>query len=309
MDTALVNILVIGGNGYIGSALSLYLGACGHLVDSVDLCLYGDNVTRSRVMDFCQMSAEDLGRYDVIILLAGNSSVHSCLGAPLHSLDNNVRNFVQLLGKIQDQKLLYASTSSVYGITPDYPASEQEFNFKPISNYDLTKMVIDHYASLSSARYYGLRFGTVSGYLNSAVVREDIMINAMVKSALTQGVITCMNPELHRPILGLRDLCRAVKAIVDAPEAPRGIYNLASFNSQVGAIAARVQHHTKANIKLEYDPRKVVYDFQIDTALFECTFDFQFKDTADDIILSLLENHGHIQFSPRLEPLAYVSPT
>ena len=129
------------------------------------------------------------------------------------TMKNNVLNFVELLDKIdKNQTFIYASSSSVYGDTKENVVSETYVHFEPNNFYDLSKYEIDSYAALTDKKYFGLRFGTANGA--SPNFRNDIMINAMTFNGRKNDKVFCFNPEIHRPILGVKDLCRAIQIII-----------------------------------------------------------------------------------------------
>ena len=175
------NILIIGGNGYIGNRLYKDYHFC-YNITSVDICWFNNPLFPTFQTDFNSLTKEFLKKFDVIILLAGHSSVKMCEGPLISAHNNNIRNFIELASKLnQSQKLIYASSSSVYGNTGEELVDETYNNFIPYNHYDTTKYIVDIYASKFDIQYYGLRFGTVNGY--SPIVRKDIMINAMVYNA------------------------------------------------------------------------------------------------------------------------------
>jgi nucleoside-diphosphate-sugar epimerase len=88
---------------------------------------------------------------------------------------------------LPSQKLIYASSSSVYGNVADGYVDETYTNFIQHNQYDTTKYMIDLYAQLFNVEFYGLRFGTVNGA--SSHVRNDVMLNAMTHSAINAGEI------------------------------------------------------------------------------------------------------------------------
>ena len=100
-------ILLIGGNGYIGSKLQEVLE-----VDVVDTNWFNDKGNGEDFKDFTSRHYSD---YNTIILLAGHSSVKMSEGNLNSCFNNNVRNFIDLIEKLDKQKLIYASSSSVYG--------------------------------------------------------------------------------------------------------------------------------------------------------------------------------------------------
>jgi nucleoside-diphosphate-sugar epimerase len=271
-------VLVLGGSGYIGTRLGPYLKALGHDVASVDIGWTGIQDPKTVVKDYRNLSADVIREADAIILLAGHSSVKMCEGPIASAWNNNVSNFVDLVGKMRrDQQLIYASSGSVYG---------NGYNdiFQPINNYDITKYVLDLEAQKFISDGYkivGLRFGTVNGYSDN--LRAELMINAMVYKARNEGVISINNKYIKRPLLALSDLCGAMEAIIEQPIPRTGIYDLCSFTDRVIDIAMEVCHATKADLQ-ETPDRQGVYDFDMKNDRFGREFDFQFKATRQSII-------------------------
>lgn len=290
-------ILLIGGCGYIGSTLYQSL-INRYEVDSVDMELYGNFGVTNRILDYKYVEFSNtlnIEKYDAVILLAGNSSVKNSTNI-ISTLKNNVLNFCHLLNALdRDQIFIYASSSSVYGV--NRLANEDCLLRTPQNYYDLSKQEIDNYAAISDRWYYGLRFGTVNGF--SINFRTDVMINSMFSSAVENNKVTVSNPEIMRPILGISDLCKAIKIILEkATYDNRGIYNLHSFNTTVEDVAKLFKE--KENCEIEYsDVMKTGYDFSIDSTKFKKTFDFDFSETPQSIIQDLYMNLGSMNFTKR----------
>ena len=300
------NILVIGGKGYIGSKISEML-LNEHNVEVLDLCWFNSPDPNTIVSDFDLMEESFYSNFDSIVLLAGHSSVKMCEGKLNYSYDNNVRNFINLLSKLSpEQKIIYASSSSVYGNAGEKKVNEEYRDFVPHNHYDITKHIIDLYASKFDVQYYGLRFGTVNGF--SLNMRKDVMINSMVYNALTDGEIKLFIKDIMRPILGIDDLCRAVQVIVNTNEDKRGIYNLSSFNKTAEEIAYGVSSVINVPVKeYESDPFSIKnskletksYNFSIDNTKFCESFDFKFLDTIESITHGIVNNFDKIKFTDR----------
>jgi UDP-glucose 4-epimerase len=278
-----MNVLLIGATGYIGSALY------GHLVDAGKKVIAVDDGRRGNPgnilcwhVGYGDLHPEWIEQTDVIVLLAGHSSVGACADDPRGAFQNNVVAFERLLNLIDGQRLIYASSSSVYSGFGAEGASESP----PVGGniYDLTKLTIDGLATLSGKDCYGLRFGTVNG--PSANTRWDLMLNKMVKSARDDGHITVANPEVHRPILAIKDLCRAVLAIIDGEPAP-GIYNLCSFNATVLEMATRASEFM--GVPYVTAPPSLTYDFAIRTSKFYSQYGVHLDQGIDDILRDLEE--------------------
>jgi nucleoside-diphosphate-sugar epimerase len=287
-------ILIIGGCGYIGSKLFNYLQDNNYLVSSIDIELFGNPNVKNNKENFKNISKETLSEYSDVILLAGHSSVKMCETNLIGCFRNNVQYVIDLIFKLsKNQKLIYASSSSVYGNINRSLAHEDCEEYNAGSFYDLSKAEIDHYFKIiDKIQYYGLRFGTVNG--SSPNLRTDIMINSMFSSAINNGFINVSNPSLKRPILDIRDLCKAVvKIIENGTFENRGIYNLASFNSSVETIARKVSESTGAIINTIDEDKKPskTYDFAISCEKFIKSFDFQFDSSVESITKDLKENY------------------
>jgi nucleoside-diphosphate-sugar epimerase len=281
-------VLILGGAGYIGSRLRQVLREH-HFVKTNDICWFAYDETSDR-RDYHKYTREQLAEFEVVVVLAGHSSVPSCVGALPDPWLNNVTNFTDLLDKLDDQLVIYASSASVYGNSkPGERHKETNKIFVPVNNYDVTKYALDQQAiiaNLKGKRVIGLRFGTVNGWAPN--LRVDVMINAMYHSVQMGTGIQVMNKQISRAMLGIEDLCRAVVRCIEQPVP--GIYNLASFNNTVGDIAQAVS--AKLGIAItDRGTTANAYDFAIDTTLFEQTFDFTFKETPATIVDSLLESY------------------
>lgn len=220
--------LVIGGNGYIGSYLKTRLN-----VDVVDAGWYGSDLG---------LPWFDFADYDYVVLLAAHASTWLCETEPNGSWVNNVDEFRHLLDMLPvGLPLIYASSGSVYGLT-GRNAMEIDTPSTPVAHYDLQKLTIDliaQHAIRAGHRLVGLRFGTVNGI--APHTRVDLMVNAMVNTALTEGKITVGNRDKRRALLWLPDLAEAIYNIIKRPSP--GVYNLASTNITVGDIADAVAAH------------------------------------------------------------------
>jgi nucleoside-diphosphate-sugar epimerase len=297
------NILIIGGNGYVGSRLRQVL-AQEYAVDSVDCCWYNYDKT-SRRIDYHKLTVNDLAKYNVIVLLAAHAGVKPCEGDINSPWLNNVSNFLNLLDKLNHSQLvIYASSASVYGnSTPGENYKETIKHFLPVNNYDLTKYVTDLHADTvikDGRSVIGLRFGTVNGW--SPNLRVDVMINAMYHTALTQKQIVVTNKQISRALLGIEDLCRGITRCIERPVA--GIYNMASFNTSVQEIAETISK--KLNVPLiDKGITANAYDFGLDTTLFQKTFDFTFTETPSTIVESLKERYAESHIERRDNYMIY----
>jgi len=288
-----MKILIIGGCGYIGSALHKFLihtYDCD--VDTVDLEWFGNyNNPNNYKIDYDLLSQSYLNRFDVVILVAANSSVQMC--SDINSaIDNNLIKFINLVRKLKNQKFIYASSSCVYTSNDVYEKTEEDI-LNPIDGLTYTKTSIDNYMKFTDIEYYGLRFGSVNGW--SPNTRLDLMINAMTFSAMSKNIVYIFNGNAHRPILSITDLCGAVSEIIYSNKDNRGIYNIASFNDNIYNIGKSVSEQLHS--ELEDLGNTFTYDFKISSKKFIDTYNFKFSSTVNSIVLSLVHNN----FNPNWE--------
>ncbi len=263
-------IIVLGGCGYVGSALVPHLRGCGHDVDTCDIT--GVPTIRD---DYRMLFRGRLDQYDAVILLAARSSVKAASEDPAMAFDLNVVGLHRLIEKMHPaQCLIYASSASVHAVEGD----------KFHNMYDFTKFAGDALVKLLRPEgSWGLRFGTVCGA--SPNIRLDLMINRMVWSAIVKGHVEMANPLIRRPILAMNDLCRGVAEIV-AGEVPAGIHDLASFNSDVEKIAFIVS--SALNCSIKEMPSTSAYDFEMEPSPW---FMGLRKSSISMIVIDLLTNH------------------
>jgi nucleoside-diphosphate-sugar epimerase len=289
-------VLIIGGTGYIGSALYDFLKAT-NSIESFDIEWFGNHVNPgNHVIDYKFLTVEQLEKCDVVVLLASHCSVAMANNSTvLSTFNNNVRNFVSLVSKIGPRtKFIYAGSASVYNGISSIPTEEATLRH-PANIYDLTKQDIDRYMiRFADVEYYGLRFGSVNGI--SQNTRSEIIMNAMVLSGYQNKEIRVFSGETRRAILGITDLCRAIDAIINCADDHRGIYNLASFNAtvwEIGKAVGREMDVPCIEIKQEVFEQAqktklpTPYDFAIDSSKFKTTFNFEFEDTMESIIRNI----------------------
>jgi nucleoside-diphosphate-sugar epimerase len=251
-----------------------------------------------QVIDFSKLSTKELSNFDSVVLLAGHSSVKMCVNDWQSTFYNNVLNFVSLANKIKATnkpiKLIFASSSSVYGNTFGEIADEEYVQKSALNEYDASKIMLELAAiQEKQIEWYGLRFGTVNGF--SENFRSELMINSMYSACLKTSVINVTNPTIHRSILDIKDLCRAIEVIMDKGDISKtGFYNLSSFNASVDEIATVVSSITNSSIVYKEDLPKP-YDFKTTNAKFESVFDFKFTGTISSIVKDLSDNFSNIK--------------
>ncbi len=240
-------ILILGGAGYVGTTLAPFLKSCGYDITVVDIGWFGNKLTddihyiQSDIFDLKTSDVED---FHTIIFLAGLSNDPMAEFSPK---DNFIYNtglpaYIGYIAKEAGVKrLIFASSCSVYGFTYNRTFSEDDI---AISNYPYGVSKLQGEKSLLALAdedfsVICLRQGTVSGY--SPRMRLDLAINTMFKNAIANNEIKLSNHKIWRPILGLKDLCKAYKLAIESDLNFGEVINVTSFNSTIGELAKSVE--------------------------------------------------------------------
>jgi nucleoside-diphosphate-sugar epimerase len=243
-----MRILIAGGAGYVGSALIPHLLDRGYHVDVVDLFWFGNNLPGEAGIlrkDIFDLQVSDLTAYDQVIFLAGLSNDPMADFSPAKNFIFNASApayLAYIAKKAKVKRYIYASSCSVYGYTEnelfdeDRPVhSSYPYSISKLQGERAVMQMIDEDFSVIA-----LRKGTVSGY--SPRMRFDLVINAMFKCAMNEGVIHVNDPAIWRPFLSIEDAAMAYTRAIEANESLSGIYNIASGNHTVGEIADLVKY-------------------------------------------------------------------
>ncbi len=134
---------------------------------------------RSPKYSFIQMDIRDVtnvlnvfhdNSFDLVIHLAAQPGVRYSLENPQEYIDNNISGFLNILDACKSYRvprIIYASSSSVYGLNKNQPFSTSQITDSPLNLYAVTKktneLMAHAYGSLYGIETVGLRFFTVYG--------------------------------------------------------------------------------------------------------------------------------------------------
>lgn len=282
-------VLVIGGNGYIGSRLMQHLIHMGRDATAVDSFLRPDPDRQAAypilTTAYQDLSPEFLAGFDDCVWLAGHASVPQSLQDPEGAFRNNFIDLIALRRRFRG-RLIYASSGSVYSRQTPEECSEESYLATPTNIYDYTKTAFDLYVASQKLDAVCMRFGTVNGA--SPRFRGELMLNQMVHDALHTGVIAVRNGRVWRPVLWMDDLVQGLAAILDSTCAS-GVFNMCSVNLTIREYANAVAQVTGAGIDVLDDTP--TYNFIMSSEQFCATFGFEFTRSVHPIIGSLLTFH------------------
>lgn len=237
-----MRILVVGGAGYIGGALTDLLVHKDFSIRVYDVLLYEESYRKP--VDFFFGDIRDHERLlphlkwaDVVVWLAALVGDGACALDPEVSVEVN-QEIVRWLAEHFDRRIVYLSTCSVYGAKDGVLDETSPTN--PLSVYAATKLAAEGYLKDKDAIIF--RLGTVFGLGDLfSRIRLDLVVNILTVRAATKGEITVFGGDQFRPLLHVRDVAQAI--MDNLGTAHTGIYNLHSQNVRIIDLAYQVRNH------------------------------------------------------------------
>lgn len=182
-----MNVLVVGGAGYIGSHMCRALLRAGHDVTVLDNLSTGfpealkeGRLVRGDLLDR-ETTIRVLRDYHIeaVMHFAAAALVGESVTQPAKYYENNVVAALQLLEAMRAcsvGKIVFSSTCATYGVPQTVPITEREPQF-PVNPYGFTKLVIeramDDYAQAYGLAFAALRYFNASGASPQGDIGED----------------------------------------------------------------------------------------------------------------------------------------
>lgn len=216
--------------------------------------------------------------FDVVCNLAAQAGVRYSIENPYAYIDTNIVGFLNILEACRFhpvQHLVYASSSSVYGMNTKIPYNESDQVDKPASLYAASKksneLMAHAYSKLYKIPSTGVRFFTVYGPWG----RPDMAPFLFMDSIINQNPIEVFNHgKLSRDFTYIDDIVEGLSVVIDhAPtnEIPYKIYNIGAGKPvQLFDFIAAIEKVTgKTAIKrmVEIQPGDVFQTYADTTAL------------------------------------------
>ena len=336
-------VLVTGAAGFIGHHLAILFNKLGYKVVGLDLIndYYDVNLKYDRLkrqgidvskieygklvqgeMDFIQLKLEDAERvmnlfseqkFDYVINLAAQAGVRYSLENPKAYLDSNVYGFLNILEACRAypvKHLVYASSSSVYGLNEDLPFKSSSCTDHPMSLYGATKKANEtmahSYSHLYNIPSTGLRFFTVYGPWGRPDMAYFLFADAIIKN---KEINVFGNGDMMRDFTYVDDIVTAISKLIVKPpirnpdwdakdttsessSAPYSVYNIGNNNpvrlmEYIEAIEAALDKKTQKNF-LEMQPGDLRATYADVNDLYEY-IDFKPETKVQDGINSFIE--------------------
>jgi UDP-glucuronate 4-epimerase len=245
-------VLITGAAGFIGFHLSNLLSKSGYEVIGIDNIndYYDPNLKLARLQElgidtssinyneklagkitFIKLDLTDAEniknlfethQFDFVINLAAQAGVRYSLENPQAYIDSNITGFLNILEACRTypvKHLIFASSSSVYGLSEEIPFSEDNCTDHPLAMYAASKktneMMAHSYAHLFGIPATGLRFFTVYGPWG----RPDMALYLFTKAIMEDNQFEVYNyGNMSRDFTYVDDIVESIKRLI--PLAP-----------------------------------------------------------------------------------------
>ena len=327
-DVHVRKVLVIGGAGYIGSALLPKLLARGYKVRLLDMFIYGDEpIAKVAGHPNLQIIRSDFRKVDQVVraMQGMQAVIHlgAIVGDPACALDEDLTveiNLIatRLLAEVAKghgiSRFIFASTCSVYGASDELLNERSALN--PVSLYARSKIASERVLlELEDERFRPmiLRFGTIYGL--SGRTRFDLVVNLLAAKAIIDRKITVFGSDQWRPFVHVEDAAKAViLALESRPDVVRDpIFNVGSDEQnrtlgQIGELIKRIVPEADLLISdSNSDRRNYRVCFQKIRTLLRFKPEWQLEDGVQQVIDAIYSGQVQSYSHPKYSNVRYLA--
>jgi nucleoside-diphosphate-sugar epimerase len=272
-------VLVTGGCGYIGALAVEELARAGFEVRVLDVLLHGQaaiaEAQRAAGVDVVQGDIRDpaararaLDDMDTVVHLAAIVGDPACARDPELSDAVNVQATKALARDAREagaRRFVFASTCSNYGrMAAEDGAVDETAPLRPVSLYARQKVTIEQELPPHAT---GLRFATVYGVAER--MRFDLTVNQFTRDLWLGRPLQVFGEQFWRPYIHVRDVARAVRLVLSAPETKVAgrVFNVGRSDENyrkldlVELIVGRLGRGDVSYVHRDEDPRDYRVDF------------------------------------------------
>ena len=296
----MTRVLITGGAGYVGAALTPYLLSKNYKVTVLDLMIYGDEVlSKHKNLKIVHgdirnsvLIEQSTKNQDIVIHLACISN------DPSFELDKKLGKSINLdsfepLVKISKKngvkKFIYASSSSVYGIK-DVKDVNENVTLEPLTDYSKFKAECEKILLRYNSENFittVLRPATVCGY--SPRQRLDVVVNIFTNLAFNIRKISIFGGSQLRPNIHISDMIRAYLYLIESSKSKVSgeIFNVGYFNHSVEELGEIVKKNIGKDVVLEKTSTDDNRSYHISSNKIKKILNFQTEKNIDDAVKDL----------------------
>lgn len=230
-----MNVLVVGGAGYVGGGIVDKLKQK-HNVTVYDSLIYEESYRKDVNFVYGDIREKDkllnlFENNDAVIWLAALVGDGACSINPELTFQINSESVKFLIDNFK-KRIVFLSTCSVYGAQEG--VLDENSSINPLSEYASSKVQAEEFLKNSNSIIF--RLGTLFGISDEfSRIRLDLVVNILVTKALTEGKLTVFGGEQWRPLLHVNDVANAIDHTIE--QDVTGVFNLHYENFKILDIA------------------------------------------------------------------------
>ena len=316
-------ILILGGSGYVGTALIEQLIKKNRVIN-YDLDLFGSDHLPYSSKNFLHIRGDirdinkikkilKIYRPDICFHLACISNDPSFLLNENLSKEINYdsfKDFLKIINNTSLNKLIFASSSSVYGVSEDADITE-DYPKKPITlynkyKYECEKLIVDQKNSFNSCI---IRPATVCGL--SSKMRYDLTVNILTNFAYFKKEIRVFGGSQKRPNIHINDMINLYISLIDMKfdTFDKQAFNAGVENLSIDTIAKKVQKimldKKKLMVDIKFEKTDDIRSYHVNSEKIQKILKFRFEKNVDDAINDLINYFDSVKPSDTFENLNY----
>ena len=298
-------IFITGGGGYVGGRLIPYLLKKNYIITVYDTFYFGNKLKKHKNLKLMKGDIRNIPKiknackhHQIFIHLACISNDSSFELNKNLSTSINLNAFEPMVKAAKSSKIqrfIYASTSSVYGLS-DKKNVRENHPLVPLTLYNKYKglcepLLLKH----TNKDFTGVIFrpATVCGY--SDKMRLDLSVNILTNFAYNKNFIKVFGGKQLRPNLHILDYCDVVQKLINAPKKKidNQIFNVGNQNMSINKIANLVKKIVEKNIKkikIIKEKSKDIRSYHINSDKIK-NLNFKPKRKIEDAILEMQKKH------------------
>lgn len=260
MQSNSTTVLVTGAAGFIGGHVVRHLAATGHEVTALDLRKPATPYPEGVQEIVCDLRDGALpeARFDTVVHLAALGGVRPSMERPMDYVATNLGGTVRLLEWARHRgvkRIVFASSSSVYGTTDGTPSSE-DGPLAPCSPYALTKVQGEQWGKLYAEKhgndFLALRLFAVWGDGQ----RPDLALESFRRKILARETITIHGDgSQRRDLTHVSDVARAVEKSIAWEGRGFEVFNIGTgTNHSVNDMLRAAERWTGRTTAVNYGP-------------------------------------------------------